>query len=147
MKVLRVPVVCSTCWGLPARCSIQGPVSSQPLLRQRRPAFPRRLMSWSGLPTSFELKTHSGRPAPGLMGGWTEPVAGSLHVSCAAHVGHGHKAWYVLSRRGERGTYNWTWATWTGATVDSVLQGMGVGERVNQYEMSCLASYSRIADA
>lgn len=29
--------------------------------------------------------------------------------------------------------------------MDSVLVGMGVGERGSQYEMSCLASYSRIA--
>ena len=43
------------------------------------------------------------------------------------------------------GTHHSTCATLTGATLDSVLVGMGVGERGNQYEISCLASYSRIA--
>lgn len=92
MKVLRVPVVFSTVTGLPARSSIQAPVGSQVLLRQRRPAFPRRLISWSGLPTSLEVKTQSGRPAPGWMGGERDLVSGSLREGqcerAAVWVGH-----------------------------------------------------------
>jgi hypothetical protein len=78
MKVLSVPVVFSTVTGLPARSSIHAEVVCQSLLRLRRPAFPRRLISWSGLPTSLEVKTHSGRPSPGLIGGVRVFVAGSL---------------------------------------------------------------------
>lgn len=78
MNVLSVPVVFSTWTGLPARAVIHSLTSSQPLLRQRRPAFPRRLISWSGLATSFSVKTQSGRPAPGAMGGVRVLVAASL---------------------------------------------------------------------
>lgn len=78
MNVLSVPVVFSTWTGLPARAVIHSLTSSQPLLRQRRPAFPRRLISWSGLATSFSEKTQSGRPAPGEMGGVRVLVAASL---------------------------------------------------------------------
>ena len=41
--------------------------------------------------------------------------------------------------------YYSTCATRTGAMEESVMVGMGVGERFSQYETSCLASYSRIA--
>jgi hypothetical protein len=49
----------------------------------------------------------------------------------------------ALGRKGI--TDHSTWATRTAAAEVEVTVGMGVGDRLSQYETSCLASYSRIA--
>lgn len=53
--------------GLPARSRIHCLASSHVELSLRRPAFPRLLMSWSGLATSFSVKTHDGSLLSGVM--------------------------------------------------------------------------------
>lgn len=82
------------------------------------------------------VKTHSGRPCPGWTGGESALVAASLEETVSD----------VLYRFDAlQTTHHWTWATFTGATLESDLQGIGTGDRGSQYDSSCFASYSRIA--
>lgn len=112
-------------------------------------------MSWSGFATSFSVKTQSGRPAPGSMGGTRESVAGSLERREAAgtkqRVREGARASEKpdLERKGQetgRGksnftTHHWTCATRTGVAVEGPDVGTGVFTFGSQNERSCFASY------
>jgi hypothetical protein len=53
--------------GFPAWADIHSLASSQVLLSARRPALPRRLISWSGFATSLDEKTQPGSWVSGVM--------------------------------------------------------------------------------
>ena len=73
-----------TLHGFPARSLIHWIDSSMPLFRERRPAFPRRLMSMSGFATSLEVWAHAGSA---LLSGTILPACSSQEICAACATG------------------------------------------------------------
>ena len=105
-----------TFWGFPARSAIHARASSHDLLSASRPAFPRRLMSWSGFATSFEVKTQDGSCVSGVIA----PVSASQEICATFTCGYAKG-------------------------VAILAEGATAGARSSQYASSSLASYSRMA--